>query len=1006
MNLRRFAAEAGALAAVSALAAGAMFLRGTKLQTSLYDLAGDAAASIPQAVRNASGNLAPVVVTSSDFSKAAETAGKLAGTLPAEDCEKTHFKIDGSAVAETLEFCRANRSGLAAPAAARLLETPEGRAKLARRAEKRAATSILPPLFPPAEDPFLLADGFAVSVPASLSGWSARGGFLAAEKDGECHILLVMVPKKEVLSSLSRLVDFKKKTDAAIAAAVSPGVVASPCGIPMHTAESAERCRNQIGILGAFSALFIVLLSALAFKSAKWICHLAFCLAFSAATGALALFLACPAVHIMTLVFGTTLLGLVTDYAFHRLLAPSGDSRRIAKALCVSFATTAIGLAPLAFSSIPALRQSAVFLLGGLAGSLFCVLFLFPRGAAPRIQSPASVPDCEIRSVKSLRPQSFIFRFRFSVLLHFSVLLLAAAVLLPVRVETKIPDLYVPSSSLVRAERILADLSGGSGGDRGVMAVSGCGDLEELLEKEAAAGLPDSVSRLSRIMPPLSQRRRTAALAEKLYEEKAGEVAEFLGIERPSPPPPPKPWRMEDVPPAAAQAFIRGDALLVPSTPEPEGPLPEGVSFCRPVKILEDALCVWTRETKRRLVLSLAAMALAMAAIFRRRVFAAAAPSAAAIAFSLSAIALSGRAVNMFHLLAAFMLAGMCVDYAVFTMSGRGSFKSVVCSFLTSMAGFGALAFVSFPVVGAFGAVMGLGLPAGFAVAMATGAAAHRSGSGAAGAPQGKPGVEKAASPLGLKILWTVYRVAGLRALRTSASCVAACAWFFSPGVRKSCPSLRKAVSFARMLADKTAAMSGGRSRPRVVPDGSPGTARFVSDVASGKGVFVLSSHLGCIEALSALGDCPAVFHAWMDTASTKVFNSFYLARSSRPKVEVHPVSSFGPETVFEAGDRLDAGDCVLMAADRTAGRVMRVETSGGEAFDLAEGAFRLAAALDHPVYFAACVAVRGEYRAIARPLSGKAPAMAKEYAEILSRLVREHPGQWFAWNGGEGRMR
>ena len=168
---------------------------------------------------------------------------------------------------------------------------------------------------------------------------------------------------------------------------------------------------------------------------------------------------------------------------------------------------------------------------------------------------------------------------------------------------------------------------------------------------------------------------------------------------------------------------------------------------------------------------------------------------------------------------------------------------------------------------------------------------------------------------------------------------------------------------------------------PKVVTDGSEDAKAFLDDVFNRRGVFVMSSHVGTIEVLAALGECEATFHAWMEFERTGVFNRFYLRHARRKKVVIHPISEFGMQTVFEAGDLIDAGECLLMAGDR------------------GDGAFRFAAAFDHPVYFVACVAEGGGYRAVVRRLPAKAKEIKARYFEILEELKCKYQDQWFEWD-------
>ena len=87
-------------------------------------------------------------------------------------------------------------------------------------------------------------------------------------------------------------------------------------------------------------------------------------------------------------------------------------------------------------------------------------------------------------------------------------------------------------------------------------------------------------------------------------------------------------------------------------------------------------------------------------------------------------------------------------------------------------------------------------------------------------------------------------------------------------------------------------------------------------------------------------------------------------------------------QTVFEAGDLIDGGDCLVMAGDR------------------GDGAFRFAAAFEHPVYFVACIAESGcRYRAVVRRLPAERRQMKSEYEAVLRGLVAAHPDQHFVWS-------
>lgn len=885
------------LAVAVALAVG----RPVALRTSFDDLVGDGVEAVPASVRQASSDLVPVLLWSpSDPSAAVAAARTLRGELPAD--------LLAEAPEDPFAAWAADRWGLAAPADVRLLETSEGRARLARRALRRYVASPLPPLFPVAEDPFALADGFVRAQREARANWSLRDGQLVARgADGVDYVVLLLRLRPSVVADTDALIAFRDRLDVARAAvaAAHPSVRTAACGVPLHTAATAGNCKREINALSVLSLVFIALLSVFAFRSVRWIPLLAASLAVAGLAGGVALLLFFREIHLMTVVLGTTVMGLVIDYSFHWLLA---DARRgLVRNLVISWLTTEISLLPLMLASLPVLRQSAVFLGTGLAAALAYVVWGYPRGKSGKVERWNG------GKVKA-------FPLLLLLLSAFAVLGLCR-----VRFGTNLTALYRPPADLAAAERLFAGLGGSDEGDRGFLVLD---------------------------------RRMVAANVEKLFDEQGERQRVALGL-----------------PELRRPVCAGAETAALAAMPRPKEALPSGVRFLQPRTVLAAVLSRWTNETLVRLGCALALMFVALVLFDRRRAIRLFLPSALAIAVVAGALGLRGEPMNLFHLLACFLLAGMSVDYTVFLHGGgRAAWKPALCSLLTSVVGFGALAFVSFPVVQGFGFVLGVGLPCGFFAAWAT-----RRDGGTAASPVART-AEVAATPLGLEILWTLYRLLGLRALHLFAASVGLCAWTCSRKVRRA-TGVRKLVNFTRALSDKLVVMADGRDRPRVETDGSADAAAFLDDVRAGRGVFVLSSHVGTVEVLTALGACDRTFHAWMDIDRTGVFNRFYLRHANRAKVVIHPIADVGMATAFFAGEALDRGDCLVMAGDR--GR----------------GAFRFAHAMGHSVYFVACVWTGRAYRAVIRRLPDETRAMASAYDAVLHELASAYPDQWFVWD-------
>ena len=671
--------------ALGAAVAAMLALRPPALKTSLADLVGDGANAIPATVRNASADLVPVLA-SDGLAPAAQDRGDAPAPDSAEPAAalrelRAALPADAHLPDSTNMFAafESDLRGLASFDDVRRLATPEGRAKIARTALRRFVASPVPPFFPPAKDPFALADGFVRSLMKGHENWTFRDGLIVA-KDAQGNDVFVSLLhlNPRVMQDTDALIDFHAKLVAAMDAvrAAHPGVRIAACGVPLHTAITTAKCRAEINWLSAFSVVFIVLLAVFAFRGVRWIPLLVASLVVSTLAGAAALFLFFDEIHVMTIVFGTTVLGLVIDYSFHWLLAATKKGLR--GNLLVSWLTTEISLLPLMLSSLPVLRQSATFLATALAAALAYVVFGYPEGELfltrrNRRLGGAENLSTESRESKVQSPSPFVVRrLSFVGLIRLLLLIFLFSGLFFTRFGTPLTALYRPPAELAAAERTFAELSGSADPNRGFL----------VFDREAIA-----------------------ANVEKLYAEQGERQGAALGLDA-TPRPPVGAGERE---------------VAQPSVLRPEGELPAGVRFVQPRVVLEETLERWTRETCVRLGLALVLMFVALVVFCRRRAFEMFLPSLVAIASVAALLGFMGEKVNLFHLLACFLLAGMSIDYTVFLHNGgRAALKPALCSLLTSLVGFGALSFVSFPVVQGFGVVLGVGLPVGFVLALAT----------------------------------------------------------------------------------------------------------------------------------------------------------------------------------------------------------------------------------------------------------------------------------------------
>ena len=101
-----------------------------------------------------------------------------------------------------------------------------------------------------------------------------------------------------------------------------------------------------------------------------------------------------------------------------------------------------------------------------------------------------------------------------------------------------------------------------------------------------------------------------------------------------------------------------------------------GVKFYSPRTMLMEMLGRFGEKTLRMLGVSFALLLAVLFAFYGIRAFLMILPSALAVSAVFAFVALSGGNVNVFHLLAAFMIIGITLDYTIFLAAGLENSKT------------------------------------------------------------------------------------------------------------------------------------------------------------------------------------------------------------------------------------------------------------------------------------------------------------------------------------------
>ena len=252
-------------------------------------------------------------------------------------------------------------------------------------------------------DPLLFLPAFLEErAQAAASKPEIREGYLTIRAAGRIHIALIgelsgspfsisvqrtLIPEIEILRQ--RLPEAVTGADIAIA------------GVLPHAAAGTESGIDEASTVGLGSLAAIVVLLIVMFRSVR-----PFVLTLSAiGIGCVSGFAACLAifgeVHFLTLIFGSSLVGISVDYSFHYFCerfrfrdewSPELARQHVFPGITLGLTTSAIGFAGLIFAPFPGMQGMAVFSVVGLFIAYGCVMLCYPpltqNLARPHIDRP------------------------------------------------------------------------------------------------------------------------------------------------------------------------------------------------------------------------------------------------------------------------------------------------------------------------------------------------------------------------------------------------------------------------------------------------------------------------------------------------------------------------------------------------------------------------------------------------------------------------------------------
>lgn len=220
---------------------------------------------------------------------------------------------------------------------------------------------------------------------------------------------------------------------------------------------------------------------------------------------------------------------------------------------------------------------------------------------------------------------------------------------------------------------------------------------------------------------------------------------------------------------------------------------------------------------------------------------------------------------------------------------------------------------------------------------------------------------------------------------------------------------------FANSLADRIESWSGRLTFNKLNFKTKEAANEAISFLQQKKGIFLISSHLGNIEALRAFtkiySEQEIKVNALVQSDCTPDFNE--LMRKINPNFSTNLISAnnVGIDDMIMIKDKLQQGEIVVAAGDRTASKNPDkvIETKFlNRIAKFPVGVFTLASLVESPIYFVFCLKAEGDksydfylYRAqtdISSSAKRKAnlPKIVGEYAMRLESICTRYQYQWY----------
>ena len=523
-------------------------------------------------------------------------------------------------------------------------------------------------------------------------------------------------------------------------------------GMIFHASEGAKQARSEMSTFGLSALAGLLIMLWLVFRSPKTMASLLLPLAAGGLFALTVTLLVFGRLHLLTIAFGTSLIGIAIDYAIHMQCARAAEQQHfrlvnLLPGLALGLASSVIAFAAQALTPLPGLRQMAIFAATGLIGAWITVVVWLPRirmkatphagRLADRLWTPFSQLQGRLGAPMAL------------------LLAGLALVLIVTRLGTddSLRLLNTSSPDLLGDEQQVQRLLHRDTGTRYLLLTADtpalwldeADQLRPLLSSLQKEGHLGGFDLLSDHVPTMVHQDDNLSRTRTLYQQNLVELYARAGLPETlvqradktltSPAPPyltldhwlaTGPGKSDQrlwigpVDPAAPQGAVAGiisltgkaDAIAIKALQAADRNDPH-LRLVDRVADISSVLGQLRRQIAWWVGGALVLLGLGLALRYRRRTWRVMAPATGAVLLVLSLYSLLGVPLNLFHQLALLLVIGLGLDAGIFITehpTAHHAWLAITLSTLSSLLAFGLLAFSATPVLHYIGLTTLLGL--------------------------------------------------------------------------------------------------------------------------------------------------------------------------------------------------------------------------------------------------------------------------------------------------------